>query len=252
LEQHAKDLFSKQSKEYAASRPTYPKALFDYILGMTKQRKLAWDCATGNGQAAVVLSNYFEQVVASDISAKQLENAQRRDNIRYEIFPAENSPLREDSIDLVTVAQALHWFDFDRFYSEVSRVLRKKSGVLAAWSYGLHSVSSEVDAITHELYEDVLGRFWPIERKYVEAKYETIPFPFKQFVVPEFRIELELDSMSLINYIYTWSSVQKFIEKNNRDPVKEFVSLIQEAWGEKDQRRKVVWPLYVKVGRPLP
>jgi SAM-dependent methyltransferase len=252
LEKQAKDLFSKQSKEYAAARPTYPRALFDYVLGLVEQRKVAWDCATGNGQAAVVLSDYFEQVVASDISAKQLENAQRRDNIRYEIFPAENTPLREDSIDLVTVAQALHWFDFDRFYSEVNMVLRKKSGVLAAWAYGLHSVSPEVDAITHELYEDVLGSYWPVEREYLEAKYETLPFPFDQFIVPEFRIELELDSMSLINYIYTWSSVQKFIEKNNRDPVKEFAPLIQEAWGEKDQRRKVVWPLYVKVGRPLP
>jgi SAM-dependent methyltransferase len=251
LDRHAKDLFSKQSKEYSVSRPTYPRALFDYILSLVPHKKFAWDCATGNGQAAVVLSDFFEQVVASDISAKQLENAQRRDNIRYEIFPAEKTPFREDSVDMITVAQALHWFDFDRFYSEVNRVLRRKSGVLAAWAYGLHSVSPEIDAITYELYEGVLGSYWPSERKFIDARYETIPFPFEQFTVPEFQIELEWDAMSLVSYIHTWSSVQKFIEKNDRDPVKEFVPLFQQAWGAKDQRRKVVWPLYVKVGRPL-
>jgi ubiquinone/menaquinone biosynthesis C-methylase UbiE len=249
LEDHSKDLFSKQSKKYAISRPTYPKALIDYIVGLVEQKRLAWDCATGSGQAAVALSTYFEQVIASDISVRQLENAQHRNNIRYEVFPAEKTPFTENSIDLIAVAQALHWFEFDRFYGEVNRILRRKGGVLAAWAYGLHSVSPEIDVITHNLYEDVLGPYWPAERKHIEAKYETIPFPFEQIVVPEFQIELLWDARSLIDYIYTWSSVQKFIEKNNQDPVMAFIPQIEKAWGVKEDRRKVVWPLYIKAGR---
>lgn len=253
MEKQSKDLFSKQSKEYAVSRPRYPVSFFDYLIGLVQRRKLTWDCATGNGQAAVALSSSFEQVVASDISAKQIENAQRKSNIRYEVFPAEKASLEDDSVDLITVAQALHWFDFDAFYREVKRVLRKKEGggILAAWAYGLHSINPEIDAITYELYENILGSYWPSERKYVEDRYETIPFPFEQFSVPEFRIELDWDLNALINYLFTWSSVQKYIEKNNVDPVKEIIPQLEKAWVTTDQKRKVVWPMYLKIGKLL-
>jgi ubiquinone/menaquinone biosynthesis C-methylase UbiE len=173
-----KDLFSKQSKEYAVSRPTYPKSLFDFLAGLVERKDLAWDCATGNGQAAVALSKHFQHVIASDISKKQIENAKRKSNIRYEVFPAEKTALEDSSIDLVTVAQALHWFNFEEFYKEVKRVLRK-NGVIAAWAYGLHSISPGIDKVTYHLYEDILGRYWPKERKYIESKYEDVPFPFK-------------------------------------------------------------------------
>ena len=111
----AKDLFSAQSKEYASSRPTYPRALFEFIVGLVDEKNLAWDCATGNGQAALVLTDYFKQVIASDISARQLENARQESNIKYQIFRAEDTPLKDNSVDLITIAQALHWFDLDRF-----------------------------------------------------------------------------------------------------------------------------------------
>ena len=195
----------------------------------------------------MALAAHFKQVIASDLSAKQIENAHLRDNIRYEVFPAESTPIQDDSIDLITVAQALHWFDFERFYREAKRVMHRR-GVITAWAYGLHSVSPEVDKVTYELYENILGRYWPPERRYIEAKYATIPFPFEQVSVPEFRMELEWDVDALTSYIYTWSSVQKFVEKNNRDPVAEIVPLLREAWGS-DLKRRVVWPLYVKAGR---
>jgi ubiquinone/menaquinone biosynthesis C-methylase UbiE len=257
----AKDLFSAQSKDYASSRPTYPRALFEFIVGLVDEKNLAWDCATGNGQAALVLTDYFKQVIASDISARQLENARQESNIKYQIFRAENTPLKDNSVDLITIAQALHWFDFDRFYGEARRVLKKRKdgktgeggGIIAAWAYGLHTISPEVDKVTHQLYEDILGdKYWPPERKYVEDRYETIPFPFDQIPAPEFQIQLNWNLSELVNYYRSWSSVQKFIEKNKYDPVSEVSSSLEHGWGGKNnvnEKRKVVWPLYVKIGR---
>lgn len=255
-----KDLFSSNSKEYASSRPTYPRSLFEFLVGLVRYRNLAWDCATGNGQAAVFLSEHFEQVIASDASKEQIENAQPRDNIRYEVFPAEKTTLVDNSVDLITIAQALHWFDLDEFYKEVKRVLRKDdnggdtngSGVIAAWAYGLHSISTEIDNITHLLYEDILGSYWPKERKIVENKYQDISFPFQEIDMPVFQIELDWTLSELIGYLYTWSSVQKFIKKNNSDPIKQIYDDLAAAWGDKNtwhKRRRVVWPIYIRVGR---
>lgn len=255
-----KDLFSNNSKEYASSRPTYPRSLFEFLVGLVRYRNLAWDCATGNGQAAVFLSEHFEQVIASDASKEQIENAQPRDNIRYEVFPAEKTTLVDNSVDLITIAQALHWFDLDEFYKEVKRVLRKDdnggdtngSGVIAAWAYGLHSISTEIDNITHLLYEDILGSYWPKERKIVENRYQGISFPFQEIDMPVFQIELDWTLSELIGYLYTWSSVQKFIKKNNSDPIKQIYDDLAAAWGDKNtwhKRRRVVWPIYIRVGR---
>lgn len=251
-----KDLFSSNSKEYASSRPRYPRSLFEFLVELVKYRNLAWDCATGNGQAGVFLSEYFEQVIASDASKEQIENAQPRNNIRYEVFPAERTTLANNSIDLITIAQALHWFDLNDFYKEAKRVLRKDddgggSGVIAAWAYGVHSISPEIDNITRLLYEDILGSYWPKERKIVENKYQDIPFPFQKIDTPVFQIELDWTMSELVGYLYTWSSVQKFIGKNNSDPIKQVYADLVTAWGDKNtwHKRRVVWPIYMRVGR---
>ena len=252
-----KDLFSNNSKGYASSRPKYPRSLFDFLVGLVRHRNLAWDCATGNGQAAVVLSEYFEHVIASDASKEQIENAEPRNNIRYEVFPAERTNIDDSRVDLITIAQALHWFNLDDFYKEAKRVLRKDAndgdsgGVIAAWAYGLHSISAEIDAIVHLLYEDIVGPYWPKERKIVENKYQDIPFPFEDIETPVFQIELDWSLSELLGYLYTWSSVQKYIQKNNSDPVKQVYDNLAAAWGEKNTRykRKVVWPIYMRVGR---
>ncbi len=229
-------------------------------MGLVRYRNLAWDCATGNGQAAVFLSEHFARVIASDASKEQIENAQPRDNIRYEVFPAEKTALPDNSVDLITIAQALHWFDLDEFYKEVKRVLRKDdngrdtngSGVIAAWAYGLHSISTEIDTVTHLLYEDILGSYWPKERKIVENKYQDISFPFQEIDTPVFQIELDWTLSELVGYLYTWSSVQKFIGKNDSDPIKQIYDDLAAAWGHKNtwhKRRRVVWPIYIRIGR---
>ena len=179
-----KDLFSNDSKGYASSRPKYPRSLFDFLVGLVRHRNLAWDCATGNGQAAVVLSEYFEHVIASDASKEQIENAEPRNNIRYEVFPAERTNIDDSRVDLITIAQALHWFNLDDFYKEAKRVLRKdandrRGGVIGAWAYGLHSVSREIDKITQFLYEDVLGSYWPKETKLLKIDIKIYLFPLK-------------------------------------------------------------------------
>jgi SAM-dependent methyltransferase len=247
VEKTFKDFFSKQSKGYAASRPTYPELLFDFLAGLADRRGLAWDCATGNGQAALALSKRFKQVIASDLSRKQIENAAHKNNIRYEVFPAEEANIKDNSVDLITVAQALHWFNLDRFYAEARRVLRK-NGVIAAWTYGLHSVSPAVDRVVYQLYEDILGKYWPEERRHIENRYDDLPFPFERIAAPEFAMELDWDLSQVVGYLHTWSSVQKYAEQNSDDPVKKIEGSLEAAWG-KEKKRKVTWPLYVKVGR---
>jgi len=206
---------------------------------------MAWDCATGNGQAALLLSEYFEQVIASDASREQIQNAQIRNNIRYEVFPAERTNLADNSMDLITIAQALHWFNLEDFYKEARRVLRKDNnrgdaanGVIAAWAYGLHSISVEIDPLLHLLYEDILGSYWPKERQIVENRYQDIPFRFGEIEAPVFRIELDWNMSELIGYLYSWSSVQKFMHENNSDPIRQIYDNLAVAWGNENGLHK--------------
>lgn len=246
-----KDLFSRQSKEYAASRPSYPRALFDFLAGLVQKKELAWDCATGNGQAAAFLGEYFERIIASDASVRQIENARAGKNVHFTVFPAERADIKDDSVDLVTVAQALHWFRFDGFFREVRRVSRK-GGVIAAWAYGHYSISPEVDRVTQAFYKDIVGKYWPAEIKYIENKYVDIPFPFAPIGAPDFHIGLEWSLRDLVGYFYTWSSVQKYIEEHKSDPVEKLLyPSLKEAWSRDggSEMRKVTWPIYLKVGR---
>ena len=183
------DNFSTQSKEYSFSRPTYPESLFEFLSTVTPQKNLAWDCATGNGQAAIGLSKYFKKVIASDASKNQIRHGFQRENIDYKLFPAENAELDNDTVDIVTVAQALHWFDFDKFYYNVKRV-GKKDGIIAVWSYDMHKINPQIDKITDRLDVDgeILGSYWNKETKYVKEKYKTIVFPFREISVPAFNI----------------------------------------------------------------
>jgi hypothetical protein len=243
-----KDLFSKQSKEYAASRPSYPLSLFEFLIRLVEHKAVAWDCATGNGQAASVLGEYFGDVIASDASIKQIENARARPNVHFAVFSAEKSALRDESVDLITIAQALHWFHHDDFFGEAKRVARK-GAIIAAWTYGPHSINPEVDKVSQLFYNDIVGPFWPPEVRYVENRYEDIPFPFPNIKAPDFKIELQWDMNSLMGYFYSWSSTQKYMEKNNSDPVRRIYRDLKTAWGQEQLKRTVTWPLYLKVGR---
>lgn len=141
-----KDHFSTQAEVYATFRPRYPDALFEFLFSVTTQKETSWDCGTGNGQVAVKLAERFHLVYATDISERQLSNALERENVTYLVGRAEETTISDGSINLTTVAQALHWFDTEAFYREVHRVATPQA-VIAVWGYNLLRVSPAIDAL---------------------------------------------------------------------------------------------------------
>ncbi len=242
-----KDNFSTQSDSYSKYRPGYPLELFDYILKQVKHPTLAWDCATGNGQAAKELSRHFDEVYATDISEKQLNNAVQAPNIIYKKETAEKTLLADASVDLITVAQALHWFDFDLFYAEVKRV-SKPGGIIAVWTYSLLSINPEIDALINEYHFNTLKKYWDAERAYVDDGYSTIPFPFKQIGDPGFEIKLRWTIEEPEGYFYTWSAAQKYLVQNGYSPVPELMAEIKKSWPVSEVL-PIRFPIYLKIGR---
>ena len=243
-----KDHFSQQASAYTKYRPHYPEALFQYLAELTLNHQRAWDCATGSGQAALGLAQYFEKVIATDASDEQIANAVAHDRITYAVAPAEKTEITSGSVDLIVVAQALHWFDFDGFYAEVRRVL-KKGGVIAAWSYSLLRISSAIDRVLDQFYADVVGPFWPPERKLVDDKYQSIPFPFEELVAPQFKMGTRWNLDRLVGYLGTWSSVQKFKDKHNADPIEVVIRDLRRTWGPSEDEKEIHWPIHMRVGR---
>lgn len=241
-----KDHFSSQSRLYARYRPTYPGALFQFLASQCGQQRLAWDCATGNGQAALALADHFERVIATDASEKQIASAADADRVEFRVASAEDSSLDTDSADLVTVGQALHWFDRPRFFDEAGRVL-VPGGVLAAWCYELCHVTPECDAIVGELYEDIVGEFWPPERRLIEEGYASIVLPGKQIEVPAFDMTANWTAADMLGYLRTWSACKRYEKQRGADPVEQITSSLAAAWG--DSARTVRWPLRVRASR---
>ncbi|WP_373524424.1 class I SAM-dependent methyltransferase [Aquiflexum sp.] len=242
-----KDLFSNHSEEYAQFRPSYPKVLFDFVVSHCKGKESAWDCATGNGQVAGHLSNYFKKVEATDISEKQLENAITRPNVYYSKQSAENTIFPDQHFDLITVGQAIHWFDFKGFYKEVNRT-GKKDSLLLVLGYGKLSAAPELDGVIDELYRDILEPYWEPERKYIDEKYLTIPFPFKEIKTPEFKNSINWKIDQLIGYLNTWSAVKKYIQLNVQNPVNLVSEKLKVCWGS-EVERKIEFPLLVRLGK---
>ncbi|HEX4631806.1 MAG TPA: class I SAM-dependent methyltransferase [Chthoniobacterales bacterium] len=240
-----KDHFSKQAADYAKFRPRYPRELFVWLGTIAPKTELAWDCATGSGQAAVELAKLFQRVIATDASEKQVANAERHPRIEYRVATAEENGLETGSVDLVTVAQALHWFDLEKFYREVRRVL-KPSGVIASTAYKLATVSPAIDTVVNRYYSEIVGRYWPAERVLVE-KFEGLPFPFAAIETPPFEMVADWSVEQLLGYLRTWSATQRFMVAEKRDPLGEVEAKLRQSWGE--QSRKVVWPLTVRVGK---
>lgn len=241
-----KDNFSKQSDIYAKYRPAYPQELYDFILKKVANKKIAWDCGTGNGQAAKELANAFEKVFATDISQKQIENAVQKDNIFYSVQPAEQTNFPDNSFGLITVAQALHWFRFDDFYTEVTRVAKPNS-FFAGWTYSLLHITKEIDELISDYHFNTLGNYWDAERKYVDEEYKNIPFPFARISTPDFAIEYEWTIEELEGYFNTWSALQKFIAANQYNPVDELIRCIKPLW--KQEKMKIHFPVHLLMGR---
>lgn len=243
-----KDNFSKQATEYARFRPTYPTTLFNFLNTLCRQYQQAWDCATGNGQVARELANTFSEVFATDISEKQLSGAPQLPNINYSCQPAEKTNFRSESFDLITVAQAVHWFQFDEFFTEAYRVL-KPGGILALVGYGLLQASErEVNALLLDFYQNKIDRYWDPERKYVDDHYRSIPFPYREIKAPPFSIEVEWTLPQLTGYLFTWSAVQHYLKRHGDNPVKELEQKLKEAW-PKEETLKISFPLFTLIGR---
>jgi len=241
-----KDRFSLHAKQYASFRPTYPKELYEFIMSNVKGRDCAWDCGCGNGQVANDLSPYFEKVFATDLSAKQIENAKPAANIIYSVSPAENTPFKESTFDLITVGQALHWFDIPKFYDEVKRVA-KPGAMLAIWGYSLLIISPDIDQKINHFYTKIIGPYWDKERKLVDHQYQTIPFPFAEIKSPSFQFSFEWNLEHLYGYISTWSSVQKYLKEHGENPVDKLIDELRPFW--RTEKQTVTFPLFLRLGK---
>lgn len=242
-----KDYFSRQAKEYAAFRPTYPDALYQFILKHLEKRSCAWDCATGNGQVAQYLANHFEMVYATDISSQQLDNAFRAKNIFYSVCPAEHTPFESNQFDLITVAQALHWFDLSDFYSEARRTATS-GGLIAVWGYALLSINAEIDKLFMNFYKNTIGPYWDEARKLVDNHYRYLPFPFDEILCPGFHITLQWTSGQFAGYLNSWSAVQYYITQNGVNPVDSFMQNLRSVWSPGDVK-VITFPVFLRLGR---
>lgn len=243
------DYFSTQAAAYAAFRPTYPRELFEFVASCAPRRDQVWDCATGSGQAALALADDFERVIATDASAKQLAHAPPHERIEYRVAPAEDSGLPDQSADAITVAQALHWFDVERFYAEAHRVLAP-GGVLVVWSYNDALLDDPVlDAALQRYNGETVGSYWPAERQIVRDGYRTVPFPFERIAAPSFTLTRDWTLAELSGYLRSWSSTARYVAEHGTDPVVEFDEAISPRWGDPMTRRRVSWPLVVLAGR---
>ncbi|TGN09431.1 class I SAM-dependent methyltransferase [Leptospira ilyithenensis] len=242
-----KDQFSKKSDLYVKFRPSYPKEVFDFILNLVSAKNLAWDAGTGNGQIAEVLSTYFDQVVATDISEKQILNAKKNEKIIYKVESAEKTCFPDDHFDLITVAQAIHWFDFSAFYSEVRRTI-KRNGILAVIGYGLLETDPEIQKWILHFYSGILGKYWDKERRYIDENYKTIPFPFEEIPVPTIFNDFEWTIEQMIGYLETWSAIQNYIEEKNENPLDSVLNDLKSLWGE-GKKRMVRFPILFRVAR---
>lgn len=243
----ANDHFSEVAAEYATFRPDYPAALFAWLAGLAPSRRLAWDCATGNGQAAASLSDRFGHVIATDISTPQIGSARRLANVAYAAGLAERSPLPDGTVDCVTVAQALHWFDPGAFHAEVRRVC-VPGGVVAAWCYELPCITPAIDVIVQRFATAIVGSCWPPHRKFVDDRYESVPFPHVRLDSPPFEMTARWRIERLFGYMGTWSAARGYRRKFGTDPVDQVREELGRAWGDLPERN-TRWPLHVLAGR---
>ncbi|MFL5462082.1 MAG: class I SAM-dependent methyltransferase [Gemmatimonadales bacterium] len=256
----ASDHFSVVADAYALRRPAYPDELFAFLAGAVAGHDLAWDCAAGSGQASIPLTRYFRRVIATDSSSAMLAKAPVHPSVEYRRGSAYDSALEAGSADLVSVAQALHWFERELFYAEAHRVL-KPGGILAVWTYGACGClmsgpdgnqlieDQAVTAVVTRFYHEVVGPYWPLERCHVEAGYSTISFPYPELDHPDFQMQQHWTLDELLGYIGTWSATQLYRDATGSDPIPELGRELQRLWGDNRSSRLVRWPLTLRVGR---
>lgn len=242
-----KDHFSDIAGSYAAHRPQYPPELAAYLASAAPQRTLAWDAGCGSGQLSTLLGEHFEHVVATDASATQVEQSTPHPRVEYRCAPAERSGLTPGSVDLAVAAQAAHWFDLPAYYAEVKRVARP-GGVVALVTYGVVRSDPEVDPLIHHFYYDVVGSYWPAERRHVEDGYRSLAFPFQEFVAPPLEMRAEWSLEGFLGYVGTWSAIQAMEKAIGPAPLEQFRRDLPRRWGNRPTRT-IRWPLALRIGR---
>ena len=241
------DYFSSHADRYARFRPRYPQTLFDHLAAIAPERRLAWDCATGNGQAAAGLARRFARVLASDASLSQLRHATRPPGQLVVAARAEACPSADSAVDLVTVAQAVHWFLGPAFWDEVRRVARP-GGVVALWGYHLAELGAALDAPFRRFYHDVVGPYWPAERSLLERGYDTIELPFAELPAPRLTMTERWRRDDFVGYVGTWSAVGRYRQQIGVDPLPAFAAELREVWPD-GEVRDVSWPLQLRIAR---
>lgn len=242
-----KDNFSLRSDEYAKYRPAYPLDFFDYLNSIVLNKQNAWDCGTGNGQVAYELAKTFDNVFATDVSQSQIDNALHKNNIIYSVQPAEKTNFENQQFGLIVIAQAIHWFDFEKFYAEVRRTA-KENALICVIGYGRIEISPQIDQIITNFYENVIGAYWDKERKYIDENYETIPFPFNEIQTPKFVNKLTWALEHLIGYLNTWSAIKHFVKQNDYNPINRLQHEIEQHWGN-EYTREIRFPLLLRIGQ---
>jgi SAM-dependent methyltransferase len=249
LHSEFKDYFSGDSEAYARYRPDYPPSLFEYLASLVDQPDLAWDAGTGNGQAAVGLAGHFHLVVATDASEAQLSAAVPHPRVHYRLALAQASGLESGTVALATAAQAIHWFDREQYFAEVTRVLRPV-GVLAVWGYGdLTMDDAKLEAIVNRLSKETVGRWWTADRALVDEHYASVSLPFPELAPPTFALRANWTLAELVGYLATWSAVRRYREDQQVDPIPPVAGELAASWGEPDLRHQIEWPLFLRVGR---
>jgi len=243
-----RDYFSSQSKEYAKSRPRYPEEMFAYLASLVPSQELAWDCGTGNGQAALALATHFQRVIATDASEAQIKNAFPHEKVEYRVEPSEKTSISSDSVDLITVGTAIHWFDFEAFYQEVQRV-GKQNGILAVWTYHFPIIEPKIDRWLEHFYWETLAGFWPERIHYLEERYQTLPFPFKEIQPPAFEMKAEWEVGNMAGFLASWSAVRKLVEAQGESAFDEPIKELESIWKKGSEKREIRWPLHFRIGK---
>ena len=242
-----KDHFSESAGAYALNRPTYPPELAKVLAEASPARDLALDCGCGNGQLSVLLADHFKRVVATDASAGQIENAKPHDGVEFRVAPAEVSGLPDGSVDLITAAQAAHWFDLDAFYAEARRIARP-GALLALITYGVMNVDGKIGAAIDDFYWQHMGPYWPPERRHVEVGYRTLAFPFEEMSLPEVVIERQWSRQQFLGYVDTWSALRTAIKAGQQSILDDFTAELAAIWPD-DDIVTFRWPVTIRAGR---
>jgi SAM-dependent methyltransferase len=242
------DHFSGHADAYVQHRPRYPQALFTWLGSVIRDRALAWDAGTGNGQVAISLTEHVERVVATDASADQLAHATAHARVEYRHEPSDRVSLAAGSVDLITAGAAAHWFELDGFYREVGRVA-KSGAVIALFSYGPRDIADALGPAVRRFHEEVLRGFWPERIQYVHDRYATLPFPFEAIATPELEMTAELNLAEMLAFLETWSAAQRYFEERGRRATEEIATDLTAEWGDPARRREVRYPLFIRAGR---